>query len=87
MSSASRWIVWGGEVGKLVERMDWMVWRRERRGGGRVFGGRAMVCKVGEFLANSDLTVDCVSCMGMFCLSSRMSLSELSSFVVGGCSS
>lgn len=72
---------------KLVERADWMVWRRERRGGGRVFGGGAMVCKGGEFLANSDLTMEGVSCMGVFCLLSSLSLSELSSVVVAGCCS
>lgn len=58
-----------------------MVWRRERRGGGRVFGGRAMVFEGGDFLACSDLAVR------LSCLSSKPCLWELSPFVVAGGSS
>lgn len=87
MSSASRWAVCGGDVGKEVERVDWMVWRRERRGGGRVFGGRAMVFEGGDFLACSDLAVEGAYFVELSCLSSIWSLSELPSFVVVGGSS
>lgn len=87
MSSASRWAVCGGDVGKEVERVDWMVWRRERRGGGRVFGGGVMVFGGGDLLACSDLPVEGASFVGVPCLSSSLSLLELSSFVVASGSS
>ena len=39
----------GGAVGKPERRVDWMVLRRERSGGGRVFaGGRMTLLVVGE---------------------------------------
>lgn len=33
----------GGPKAKVVERVDWIVWRRERRGGGRLFGGTDVI--------------------------------------------
>lgn len=38
--------MWGGEVGNELRRVDWMVCKRERRGGGRVFGGGWMALDV-----------------------------------------
>ena len=47
--------MWGGEIGNELRRVDWMVCRRERRGGGRVFGGGWMVLgAVVEVMVNED---------------------------------
>jgi len=61
-----------------------MVWRRERRDGGRVFGGWAMVLEGGDLLTCSYLIVEGASFVGVSCLISDLPLSELSSLVVAG---
>ena len=37
-------------MGNVSRKMDWIVWRSERRGGGRVFGGAVMEEGAGEGL-------------------------------------